>query len=74
MKNIKQSVTNLGEKYKPKCNPKKGEWNSCEPCTDCHRRMKFIDEEYPPLVFGYELREDGDIELREDGDIELRQN
>lgn len=41
MKNLAQKFAQLAAKYKPKCDPSPGKWNSCEPCKDCGKRAKY---------------------------------
>lgn len=69
MKNLRKAFANMATKYKPKCDPIPGKWNSCEPCKNCGRRAKYpesggeppipcciID---PPLVFNQDYLDNG---------------
>lgn len=58
MKNLRKAFANMATKYKPKCDPTPGKWNSCEPCKDCGKRAKYPESDTtpcciitPPLVF-----------------------
>lgn len=53
----------MATKYKPKCDPTPGKWNSCEPCKDCGKRAKYPESGgtptacciiTPPLFFEFD--------------------
>lgn len=50
MKNLTRVFRQEANKYKPKCNPKPGEWNSCDKCKDCNKKRRFPAEEEGPTV------------------------
>lgn len=64
MKNLSKKFAQLSAKYKPKCDPAPGKWNSCEPCKNCGKRAKYPESDTtpcciitPPLIFVPEERE-----------------
>ena len=42
----------MGNKYKPKCDPQPGKYNSCEPCKNCGKRANYGNQDQPTPCCG----------------------
>lgn len=52
MKKLIRTITQMGNKYKPKCDPQPNKWNSCEPCKNCGKRANYGNQDQPTPCCG----------------------